>query len=161
MSQVEILEQKGYHFLWIDDQLFMWDVAEEFEYQREIARQAYGDVLVAGYGLGVSQRCLLENPRVTSVRTVELLRQVVDECRRVYGTIHGEIVVGDFFDYQTDRSFDCVIGDTWAEASAKHLDEYIRFKRKAQSLVKPGGKMLGWGMDYLEYLLTTRDTIKD
>ena len=37
MTNVEILQQKGFNFLWIDDYLWMWDVPPEVEDQKELA----------------------------------------------------------------------------------------------------------------------------
>ena len=153
MAKVEILQQKGYNFLWINDELWMWDVPEEVKDQQEIAEKAYGDVLVAGYGLGLVQEFLLENNRVESVLSVELLEDVIKQCKKVYGRAYGEVEICDFFDYQTEKRFDCVIGDIWLDHSREYLDDYKRFKSKAQTLLKENGKILAWGMDYLEYLL--------
>lgn len=47
MVEVEIIQQKGHNFLWIDDYLWMWDIPREREDQEEIAKLAFGDVLVA------------------------------------------------------------------------------------------------------------------
>lgn len=156
MTKVEILQQKGHNFLWINDSLWMWDLPEEVNCQGRIAKQASGDVLVAGYGLGIIQRQLLESPLVTSVLSIEIFPEVIDRCRKVYGKIFGEIVEGDFYTYQTDRSFDCVVGDICKDIEENYLSEYRKFKIKAQQLVKPGGKILAWGQDFFEYLLNSR-----
>jgi len=155
--RVEILEQKGYHFLWINNgggpELWMWDVPSEVEDQKEIAGQAYGEVLVAGYGMGVVQSFLLANPQVKTVTTVEISPEVIEECQRVFGQVHGQIVVGDFYDYDTNKRFDCVVGDIWIDQAGRNLEEYKQFKQKAASLLKPDGKVLGWGSDYFEFML--------
>ncbi len=159
MVKVEILEQNGYHFLWIDGYLWMWDVPQEIEDQKAIAEEASGSVLVAGYGLGVVQKHLLENKKVVSVLTVEKLSQIVEECRKTYGKIHGEVVIEDFYKYLSDKKFDCVIGDIWADQSERYLSDYLKFKEKAQSLLNQGGKILGWGKGYMDYLLTKSEKI--
>ena len=69
--KVEILEQKGNYFLWIDDSLWMWDIESERKIQYDLAKEAYGEVLVAGYGLGIVQRFLLQNNNVASITTIE------------------------------------------------------------------------------------------
>lgn len=157
MKRAEILEQKGYHFLWVDNgsgpELWMWDVSEEIEDQREIASEAFGDVLVAGYGFGLVQKFLIESPKVRSVTTVESVPDVVDEALRTFGKIYGEVVIGDFYSYRTENRYDCVIGDIWIDQALRNMEEYLKFKKKAQSLLKDGGEILGWGKDYFEYLL--------
>lgn len=156
MTKVEILQQKGHNFLWIDDALWMWDIPIERRLQKEIANKAYGSVLVAGYGLGLVQKYLLENPNVKSIFTVELSSEVIEECKKVYGKIHGEIIIGDFNTYQTNDKFDCIVGDVWQEMVPEFLDEYKEFKARAQQLVKPGGRILAWGQDFFEYLLDSK-----
>ncbi|MFC1741385.1 hypothetical protein ACFL3V_02530 [Nanoarchaeota archaeon] len=153
MVKVEILQQKGFNFLYIDDYLWMWDIPQEVEDQKSIADNAYGDVLVAGYGLGVVQRYLVANPQVSSVVTVETIDEVIQACEKVYGVIHGDVVIGDFYDFDSPRRFDCVLGDIWPDLGPQTVPEYVRFKEKAQSLLKNGGRVDGWGMDYMEFLL--------
>ena len=135
----------------------MWNVPEEIEDQKEIANQAYGDVLVAGYGLGLVQKYLLDNPKVQSVLTVEIMPDVLDVCQEKYGELFGDVVICDFFEFASPQKFDVIIGDTWESVSQRHLDEYVRFHEKATELLRWNGKILGWGMDYMEYLLTRRD----
>jgi len=156
-NKVEILQQKGHKFLWIDGDLWMWDIPEEVKYQRRIAEQASGNVLVAGYGLGLVQRFLTNNQWVNSITSVELIPEVIDRCREVYGEIYGEIVIDEFYNYEGNGRFDCVVGDIWKEIEEDYLGEYKKFKAKAQQLVKPDGKILAWGQDYFEYLLNRID----
>ena len=157
-KSVEILEQNGYHFLWIDSQLWMWDIPSEVELQKEQAQQAYGDVLVAGLGLGIVQKFLLQNPRVNheNLLTVEKYKEVYDCCREkgiIVGDTVGGIFICDWFDTCGDDKYDCVIGDIWPEISGEHLDLYKRFKAKALTMLKPDGKIIGWGAEYYEYLI--------
>ncbi len=58
-----------------------------------------------------------------------------------------------FFELPEDKRYDCVVGDIWAEIDRKYIDNYVRFKNKAQKIVKQNGLILGWGKDYFEYLL--------
>jgi len=125
---VEILKQKGHHFLWIDGECWMWDLPTECEAQEALARQAFGDVLVAGYGLGIVQECLEENKNVFFVLTVEKHPGVLEECRRAFGKeLFGETRVVDFFDLREQLKFDCVIGDIWLDVAPKYLKEYLSF----------------------------------
>ena len=158
MERAEILRQNGYDFLWIRDgsgkpDLWMWDVPTEVRAQKQIADQAWGEVLVAGYGLGLVQKLLLENPKVTRVVTCEIEPQVVKANKKRYGKLWGEVVLGDFYRFSSQKKFDCVIGDIWLDIMPEYLGDYLAFRKKAQSLVKKGGKILGWGLDYFEYKL--------
>lgn len=158
MPRVEILKQRNNHFLWIDDELWMWDVKEEVEVQEEIARQAYGSVLVAGYGLGLVQRALSRDVNVKSIITVELHQGVIDECRHIFREIYGGIIVGDFYSFEFNLRYDCVIGDIWIDYDrAGNVYEYRKFKAKASTLLVPGGKILAWGQDYMDFLIAKEE----
>ncbi len=152
MVKIEIVQVKNHKFLFLDDYLWMWDLPQEQELQRDIANQAFGNVLVAGYGLGIVIKHLLENPKVKSVTTVEKYQEVIDKMKE-FEDIHGKVIIGDFYELPENRRYDCVIGDIWAEIDRRFLEDYRTFKEKAQKLVKPTGLILGWGKDYFEYLL--------
>ena len=157
-KHVEILQQNGYNFLWIDGELWMWDIPAEIELQKDIAAQAYGDVIVAGLGLGIVQKFLLQNSKVNAANllTVEKYKEVYDCCREkriIVGDTVGGIFICDWFDICGEDKYDCVIGDIWPEISSKHLDLYKKFKTKALTRLKPNGKILGWGTEYYEYLI--------
>ncbi len=158
-AKVEITQTKGHHFLWIDDNLWMWDIPVEKKVQKEIAEQASGNVLIAGYGLGLVQRYLLENEKVKSVVTVELLNEVIQANQKVFGEVHGKIIEGDFFNLSLSEKYDCVIGDICEDILPESLEEYKRFKEKALQLLKPDGKLLAWGGDFFEFLIEKERTI--
>ena len=138
--------------MFIDDYLWMWDLPHEQDLQKDVADQAYGDVLVAGYGFGIVTKFALENPKVKSVTSVEKYPEVIEKMKE-FGPIYGEVLISDFFDLPEDKKYDCVIGDIWAEIDSKYFDDYKRYKAKSQKLLKPDGKILAWGKDYFEYLL--------
>ncbi|MEK9209578.1 MAG: hypothetical protein AAB926_01985 [Patescibacteria group bacterium] len=152
MMKIEIVQVKNYKFLFIDNDLWMWDIPQEQELQKEIAGQAFGNVLVAGYGFGIVTKCLLKNPKVESVATVEKYQEIIDKMKE-FGDLYGEIIISDFYELPEDRKYDCVIGDIWAEIDRSSLDDYRKFKEKAKKLLKKDGLILGWGKDYFEYLL--------
>lgn len=153
MSNVEIKQMSGYNFLWIDGYLWMWDIPSEIEIEQDMADQCFGDVLVAGYGMGVIQKMLLGSSKVKSVVTIEVYPEVGSECRKVFGEIHGLVVDGDFYKYYWGRKFDCIVGDIWEEIHPKFVNTYCKFKEHASKFLKPNGKLVSWGMDYYEYLI--------
>ena len=94
--KVEILKQKGNFFLWVDDSLWMWDIQSERKIQYNLAKKAYGDVLVAGYGLGLVQNYLDNNPYVKSVTTIEISKEVLKACMETFG-IYGSYIIENFY----------------------------------------------------------------
>ena len=156
MPRVEILEQNGYHFLWINNYLWMEDVPAEMEAQEELAAQASGDVLVVGYGLGIVQGFLSKNKAVGCIETVEKHREVQAAYFEHFNKlIVGHVIFNDFYALPDPpyQKWDYIIGDIWPEISSKHLQEYITFKNHAQIMLNKGGKVLGYGAEYYEYLL--------
>lgn len=150
---VEVLQQKGHNFLWINDHLWMWDIPAERKAQKHIAEKAFGDVLVVGYGLGIIQKYLFENNNIKSVTTIEKLNEVMDKVKQIYGKTYGEIIIGDFYDDLAWNKYDCVIGDVWEDVVQESLEDYKKFKRRAQEFVKKEGKILAWGQEFFEYLI--------
>jgi len=123
----------------------MWDIPVERRQQKSIADQAFGDVLVAGYGLGLVQHYLSRNPKVRSVTTVEKFPEVIGEVRRIYRRVYGDVIIADFYKYKTSKKYDCIIGDIWEDITERSLPKYNKFMKRAKLFVKPGGKILAWG----------------
>jgi len=136
------LKQKGHYFLWVDESLWMWDIPIERINQRKIAEKAFDDVLVAGYGLGLVQEYLAKNPKVHSITSIEKLGGVIRECKKVYGKVYENIVVADFYKYNPNHKFDCVIGDIWADITPESLSEYNKFFKQAKRLIKKKGSVV-------------------
>lgn len=161
--KVEILEQNGHNFLWIDGDLWMWDVPSEITTQKRIAEQAYGRVLVVGYGLGIVHEFLQQNKNVTGYCTVEKHREVIKACRDKFGFILGDNYrICNFYEvprclHRKDPfrlNWDCIIGDICPEIQPMYLEQYKRFKQHAETMLKPDGKILAWGQDYFEWLIS-------
>ncbi|MFA5986550.1 MAG: hypothetical protein WC819_04370 [Parcubacteria group bacterium] len=152
MKKVKILRHKNNRFLFIDDDLWMWDTPREQKMQKRLSEQAFGDVLVAGYGFGIVTKFLLENPNVVSVVTIEKYSAVLNAVKK-FDRLEGKIIVCDFYDLPDNKKFDCIVGDIWQDIDTEFLGEYVRFKKKAKKLLKKDGKILAWGKDFFEYLL--------
>lgn len=158
MPKVEIIKQKNYNFLWIDDYLWMWDIPVEQEAQQLLNEQAYGNVLVVGYGLAILQRQLANNHAVTHLTTVELYEEVILANEKEYGHVYGEVILNDFYNISGDNSYDCVIGDIWEDIAPLALEKYNRFVLHANSFVRPGGKILDWGQEFFVALNSQNKT---
>lgn len=135
MVKVEILKHKNNKVMFINGDLWMWDTPRERVLQKRIADQAYGDVLVAGYGFGIVTRFLLKNPKVKSVTTIEKYKEVIDAVQKI-SKVHGKLLICDFYDMPEDNKFDCIVGDIWQDIDYLFLRDYVKFKKKAQKLLK-------------------------
>lgn len=120
----------------------MWDIPIERRIQKKLAEQAYGNVLIVGYGLGLIQEYLTKNPKVKSILTIKKFEDTIKLSKKIYGRIYGPVQIKDFYKYQTSKKFDCIIGDIWPDILPEYLKEYKMFKKKAEKLLKPAGKIL-------------------
>jgi len=152
MPKIKIISYKNNRFLFIDGYLWMWDTLQERNLQKDLAKKAFGDVLVVGYGFGILQKFLKKNRKVKSITTVEKYKEIIDEMKK-QGKIYGDIIICDFYKLQSKKKYDCVIGDIWPDIDKRFLKDYVKFKNKAKKLLKKEGKILAWGQDYFEYLL--------
>lgn len=152
MNKVEILQHKGYRFMFLDDYLWMWDTPQEKDLQKNLAKKAFGNVLVVGCGFGILTKFVLKNPKVKSVVTIEKYKEVVEKMKEL-DSIPGKIIIDDFYNLPESKKFDCVIGDIWPDIDSKFLKDYVKFKKKAQKLLKKNGKVFAWGKEFFEYLL--------
>ena len=154
ISKAKILKQNGNNFLWLGHDLWMWDIPIERKQQKKIADQAFGDVLVVGYGLGLVQYYLAQNPKVTSLTTVEKFPEVVREVKRAFRKTYGNIVIRDFYRFRTEKKYDSIIGDIWEDITEESLPKYNRFVNRAEPLLKKRGRVLAWGKGFFDYLNT-------
>lgn len=136
----------GHHVLYHTAEFWMTDTRGNVQEMAELAARSWGDVLIGGYGLGVLHRFLLENPAVDSITTVEYEQGVISECLRVFGWVHGQVLLGDFLDIELyrGRQWDTVIGDLWADATEEWNWLFDAFCDIAPDLVRPGGTILAW-----------------
>ena len=142
-KNVEIKRQKSGDFLVIDNKVWMIDDKHNHAEMKALSDQCYGRVLVAGYGLGMVQKHLTENKSVDSFLTIEISSDVIGVCKNTYGEIIGDVTILDFYDFETDETWDCIVGDIWF--SKQDVELMKKFTEKAEGLIKTGGEILLWG----------------
>ncbi len=76
--QCERISDGTYARLWVNGDVMMSDTDMELRTNREPVRDARGDVLIGGLGLGMITLPILLNPAVTSVTVIELSQDVID-----------------------------------------------------------------------------------
>lgn len=121
---------------------------------------APADVLLLGYGSGVSSATYLKSEKTSSVDTVENTAPVLeagkiffpDEHARVTGDVRSRIIMGDFRNYIrfTEKKYDIVLLDH------SIIDPYysgfftLEFFDQLKRILKPGGVIasLGVGLSY-------------
>lgn len=158
IDNVEIVKQNNVTFLFINEELIMSDAKYERDIEKELANKAYGDVLVAGYGLSIVQGYLIKNPKVFSVTTIENNKELLSQMKNMVGELAGEVIESDFFEYIPEQKYDCVIGNILPSKNFENIKEYKKFIKKAKTLIKESGKIITREQDYHEFLLKEGDS---
>jgi hypothetical protein len=92
----------------------MQDTTREYKEHEQFLKDAHGDVLVAGLGIGMIHQSLIDNPNVKSVTIVEKYQEVIDmvweHCPKD-GTFR--LVHADIYEWQPDSKWDMGWFDSW------------------------------------------------
>lgn len=139
----------GANIMKIDDVVWMSDEPEEREIQKKLAEKSRGKVLCAGLGYGLYQTEALKNPKVESIRTIELHKEMAKICEKFSPELlknkKHECILKDFYKYETKDKFDTVYGDIWTdEDSFRDEKVWEDFKEYAKRFLAEGGQIIGW-----------------
>lgn len=127
----------------------MSDAQMERRSNRRVLREAHGDVLIAGLGLGL---ILTVIPFKDSVRSVTVIEQSQDVVNLVWPSLHASameslwggafdkvnICMGDCYDWKPPRrtktsaskKYDCIYLDIWPDISHENLPGIAKLKRR-------------------------------
>ena len=101
----------------------MQDTTREYREHEQFLNDAYGNVLVAGLGLGMIHQSLIDNPNVNSVTIIEKYQEVIDmvweHCPKdeTFRLVHADI-----YEWESDAMFDVAWFDSWV--GENEHDEY-------------------------------------
>lgn len=132
----------------VANRTMMSDTLHEKLTNYEIKRQARGNVLIAGLGIGMILHPILKKPEVLSVTVLEKERDVIEI---VSPTLVSEkllkIVHADIFDWRPEvgMKFDCIYFDIWADGSTDLAkSERRRLSARFRKYKAEGGWMNSW-----------------
>lgn len=147
-----------YARLIVKGELMMTDTPHEVRTCAEPMLNCYGDVLIAGLGLGMILIPVLRSPKVTRVTLVEKYQDVVDvvvpQLRKVLTKDERKklhIIVEDIFDWKPNcgAQYDCIWFDIWPTITTKNLPEMGKLHRRFSKFHKKTGWMKSWMREYL------------
>lgn len=113
------------------DEILMSDSGGERYSNTEIVHNAYGNVLIAGLGLGMVLCAILPKPAVRSVTVVEIspdvCRLVLPHLAKYLGKHFAKlsVVQDDIYNYVPNRKFNIIYFDIWGNYSG---DDYEKTK---------------------------------
>lgn len=105
----------------------------------------FGDVLVAGLGIGMIVGPIVRRTEVRSLTVVELHQDVIDLVEPYVRHPKLTVLQGDILTWKppAGRKWDCIYFDIWPDASIP-LDESTRLKRRFARRVRSGGWQRSW-----------------
>jgi spermidine synthase len=142
-----------YTVLIVDDAVMMSDVLYERMTLVDIVKEARGDVLVAGLGIGMILLPVAEKDEVTSITVIENNEHVIrlvepyirEHIDKPFTVIHA-----DAFDWTPTQTFDTIYFDIWPTADLNNLKQMGELHERYANALRPGGWMQSWMHSILE-----------
>lgn len=127
--------------------LMMTDTDMERITNAEFVREARGDVLVAGLGIGMVLHALkLPRPperQITSITVVEKYEAVIEAVRTSIDP-SVRLVHADIDSYTPDSTYDTIYFDIWPDRSTDNIPHINALHRRGRKWLQPGGWMGSW-----------------
>jgi hypothetical protein len=160
----EAVDAGKYVKLYVDGALAMSDTSMEKWSNYDFLREANGNVLVAGLGIGLILLPALQKKEVKSIEIIEKSADVIHavemqlrsyimdrKLNRKFTVVHGDI-----FKYKPEKGkkWDTIYFDIWYDICGDNLEEITKLKRKfARRLNRenPDCWMGAWQEDHLRY----------
>ena len=127
----------------------LWALESELEdYIIQLASWPRGDCLEIGLGLGVASRYLLTFPRVKTLTTVEIDKDVITVQKKANPIEDNRHIIlnanGLYFAYQTKRIYDFIFLDFYSHIDEDTLPEIADMVVACKRILKKDGHIVGW-----------------
>lgn len=156
-DNARIYKMAGYLFLEIGKGHTLWALETELEdYMDQLSDLPHGDCLEIGLGLGVASRYILTFPKVKTLTTIEINKDVINAHGMIKESDRGHtldyrmkdhIVLnanGIEYAYLTKKRFDFVFIDCYDRIDEDTLPLIADMVLACKHVLKPNGKMIGW-----------------
>lgn len=149
-----MLSPGDYVKLFVNGILMMSDTDREKRTNFEFVRQAHGEVVIAGLGIGLILENLKEKVKtgkVTRIVVYEKYQDVIDLVAPVYADMPLEIRCADILEYKPERfeKYDTIYFDIWPDICVDNLSQIAVLHQRWKSHKKSGGWMDSWMSGYL------------
>jgi len=135
----------------------LWAISSEIkEYIRQLRKIPYGDCLEVGLGLGIVSNYLLSLPKVKSLTTIEISKDITEVYRQLLvlnendGDIRHTIMIGDVHEVlptiisKLNKKFDFIFFDHYSLIDEDTIDDLSLLLPIATSMLKDDGIVMGW-----------------
>jgi hypothetical protein len=134
-EKTDVTAPGTYKVLYHKHELVMSSIPQEYNDFENFRKQAKGNILINGLGLGLMSDVLLDNPKVTMLTIIEKNLEVIQLTNGKYNNEpRVEIIKADAFEYYPapDTHYDSVWHDIWSLISEKNVVEMDYLKAKYQ-----------------------------
>lgn len=151
-----------YMQLYVGSTLMMSDTQMEQLSNMDVIRQARGEVLIAGLGIGMILLPILANPEVTKVTVIEKYEHVVNlVAPTIMEQPGGEkltVIHADVFYWKPPRGsrWDTIYFDIWPDICEDDLDQQDELHNYFKKYRASGGWMGSWQRQYLQHRRSMR-----
>jgi hypothetical protein len=135
----------------VDGRLWMSDTQMEHRTNYEVVREARGNVLIAGLGIGMILQPILKKPEVKRVIVIEKYTDVITLVKPTLKSKKVALVEGDIYEWLPEKGtkFDAIYFDIWAEQSTDCLKEMTKLHRRFRPFMAKDGWINSWRRDEL------------
>lgn len=127
----------------------LWAIENEIEdYIWQISDKPRGNCLEIGLGLGVASRYILSCPKVESLTTVEINKDVIIVQKQVNHIIDKKHLIlnadGLLYMYATNSKFDFIFVDCYDLIDEETLPMIADYTQACKKVLKKNGVVIGW-----------------
>ena len=143
--------------LYVNGRLYMSDTDMERSSNQSFVQHAYGDVMVAGLGIGLILNALREKVGSGDVRSItvyEKYQDVIDVVGPKLSDLPIKIVCADILEYKPpkDERYDTIYFDIWPDINTNNLKEIYTLHRRWIHRLNSGGWINSWMKEHLQYM---------
>lgn len=117
------INEGKYVRLVVNGELMMSDTGMERYSNREFIKKANGKILIAGLGIGMVLKNILDKPEVTEVLVIEKYQDVIDLVKPKFNHPKLKVIQENIFNYKTKEKFDVIYFDIWPSINTDNLEE--------------------------------------
>jgi len=116
----------------------MSDTEMEKRTNSRFCRDAHGDILVGGLGIGMILMAIQDKKEVKSITVLEKFPEIIEIVGKQLPLNEKVTIINtDVFEYKTNQKFDCIYMDIWNYVNNDVYEEMKKLKRKYGHYLKP------------------------
>ena len=149
------VSEGNYVKLYVDGVLMMSDTDMEKHTNEEFVRNAHGDIMIAGLGIGL----ILDNledkvcsGEIQSITVYEKYQDVIDLVYPKYKHLPLKVICQDILEYKPSKNetYDTIYFDIWPDINSDNLTEIKMLHNRWKFRKREGGWMDSWMKYYLQ-----------